>query len=216
VAVLSVAPVLLFGAGNYDGEMLFRIFLFAVPFLAFLIANLFTGIPRRARTALTLGAVLPLLGLYAVAYYGDDRAAYFTPQEITAARWVDTHLRTGSLVVPAVSCDVLDTEDIEHFTCVPFGLQPASDRSRILANPAGVLSSWLSNPGYHGGYVFLSRSQSISVQENGGLPQGSLAVVRRKLVASPRLRVVFANRDATVLALARSGATTAKTKRAAR
>jgi hypothetical protein len=208
VAVLTVSPVLLFAAGNYDGEMLFRIYLFAVPFLAFLAANALTGVPRLVRIPFSLGVVLAILGLFAVAYYGDERANYFTPQEVTAARWVDTHVPTGSLVIPATSCDDLDTEYIERFTCVPFALQPASDRARILANPVKVLSGWMSNPAYHGGYVFLSRSQAISIQENGGLPQGALAVVERKLRTAPSLRVVFANRDAVVVTLRTTTATT--------
>jgi len=214
MVVLAAAPVLLFAAGNYDGEMLFRIYLFSVPFLAFLATHAFMGFPRRARTALTLTSVLGLLVLFAVAYYGDERANYFTPQEVTAARWVDTHVATGSLVIPATSCDVLDTEYLEHFTCVPFGLQPSGDLKRILAHPARVLAGWMSNPRYHGGYVWLSQSQRVSVQENGTLPKGSIAAVRRKLLASPRIRVVYSNRDAIVFGLARNrSATTTGTAR---
>ncbi|MGH2888832.1 MAG: phosphotransferase family protein, partial [Solirubrobacteraceae bacterium] len=202
VAVLAIAPIALFAAGNYDGEMLFRIYLFSLPFLALLGAQALAGITVRARTSLTAVAALVLLAPFLVTYYGNERANYVTPQEVTAARWVDTHVPNGSQVVTATGCDVLDTEYYEHFTCVPFGLQPRSSVSRMLADPVAGLSNWMADPAYRSSYLFLSRSQRVSVQENGGLPRGSLNAVQRKLVASPRFRVVYRNRDAIILTLA--------------
>lgn len=202
VAVLAIAPIALFAAGNYDGEMLFRIYLFSLPFLALLGAQALAGIAVRARTSLTAVAALVLLAPFLVTYYGNERANYVTPQEVTAARWVDTHVPKGSQVVTATGCDVLDTEYYEHFTCVPFGLQPRNSVSRMLADPVAGLSNWMADPAYSASYVFLSRSQRVSVQENGGLPRGSLKAVQRKLVASPRFRVVYRTRDAIVLTLA--------------
>jgi hypothetical protein len=217
VAALAVAPALLFAAGNYDGELLFRIFLFAVPFLAFLGAHAFAEIPRRARTALTAVGVLVVLGLSLFPYYGDERSNYIGPPEVAAARWLDTHATSGSLVIAGTSCDELDSEYYERFTCLPIAVQPPSSRAKILADPPVVLSSWMNNRAYRGGYVFLSRNQSVTLQETGGLPRGSLAAVQRRLLASPRFKVIYRNRDATVFTLAeRTTSGTATERTAAR
>ncbi len=205
VAVLACAPVLLFAAGNYDGEMLFRIDLFAVPFLSLLAAHALLGVPGRARVPVTTAVVLVLLALFLYPYYGDERTNYISPQEVTAARWLDDHVAPGSLVVDVTSCDELDSANYEHFVCLPIAVQPPSSSSKILADPAGVLSGWLSGPAYRGGYVFLSRNQRITLREVGGLPRGSFAKLERRLLASPLFRVAYRNRDATVFELAGAG-----------
>lgn len=201
VVLLAVSPVLLFATGNYDGELLFRIFLFSVPFLSFLAVQAFAPSRALVRIPFATVALLGVLALFLVSYYGDDRANYVPQPEITAARWVDTHSPPHSLVVTANDCDVLWTEYYERFTCIPFGLQPQTGVARILAHPAAVLHTWTTNPRYPGAsYIFLSTSQRVSAQENGGLPHGAIGAVQRALLASGRFAVVYRNRDAIVLA----------------
>ncbi|HLI58647.1 MAG TPA: phosphotransferase [Solirubrobacteraceae bacterium] len=204
LAALAVAPVFLFAAGNYDGEMLFRIDLFAVPFLSLLAAHALIGLPQRARAPVGTAVGLVVLGMFLFPYYGDERTNYVPPREVTAARWLDAHAVPGSLVVDATSCDELDSLDYEHFVCLPLSAQPAATARRLIADPVRNLVPWLAGSAYRRGYVFLSENQSMMVRELGALPRGSLGALERRLLASPRFRVLYRNRDAIVFTLAGS------------
>ena len=201
VTLLAASPVLLFATGNYDGELLFRIFLFSVPFLSFLGVHTFAASRPLIRIPAATIILLAVLALFLVSNYGDERASYVTPQETTAARWVDAHSPPGSLVIAATDCDVLWTEYYEHFTCIPFSLQPSKGLAHILDDPATVLHKWATNRRYPGAaYVFLSTNQQVSVEEYGTLPQDTIATVRRALIASPKFRVAYRNSNAIVFA----------------
>jgi GT2 family glycosyltransferase len=197
--VLAVAPVVLFATGNYDGEILFRIYLFAVPFLAFLGAHAFIGHRRSwvSVVATTLATTL-ILGVFLVAYYGKERSNYFTPQEVAAARYMDTHAPSDSLLIDATNNYPFSFKNYERFVYVPIAEEPTASRDRVLADPATVLSNWANSGTYRAAYVIITRSQKIDVEANGTLPPGSVDAIQNALLASSRFRVVFRNRDATV------------------
>jgi O-antigen/teichoic acid export membrane protein len=201
--VLAAAPVVLFATGNYDGEILFRIYLFAVPFLTYLAAHAFVGVKRpSAPIFITTVAVTLVLGTFLVAYYGKERSNYFTPQEVSAARYVDTHAPPGSLLIDGTNNYPYAFKNYERFVYVSISLEPPDSQARVLQNPVGVLSAWMGDRSYRAAYLILTRSQSIDVEANGAMRAGSLTAIERALLSSPRFRVVFHNRDATVFTLA--------------
>jgi O-antigen/teichoic acid export membrane protein len=203
--ILAAAPVVLFGTGNYDGEILFRIFLFSVPFLAFLAAHAFVGHRRRWTSPILTGVAATLvLGVFLVAYYGNERANYFTPGEVAAARYVDTHAPPRSLLIDGTNNYPFSFKNYERFAYVSIALEPPSSRSRVIASPVAVLSDWMSNTSYRAAYLIITRSQKIEAEEDGSMPAGSLDTIEHALLASPRFRVVFRNRDAIVFSLASS------------
>jgi hypothetical protein len=197
--VLAVAPVVLFATGNYDGEILFRIYLFAVPFLAFLGAHAFIG-HRRGRMSLlaTTLATTVVMGIFLVAYYGKEHTNYFTPQEVAAARYLDTHAPSNSLLVDATNNYPFSFKNYERFVYVPIAQEPTASRDRVLADPATALSSWANTGAYRAAYVIITRSQKIEVAADGVLPRGSVDAIQNALLSSPQFRVVYRNRDATV------------------
>jgi hypothetical protein len=203
--VLAVAPVLLFATGNYDGEILFRIYMFAMPFLAFLAAHAFIG-PRRGRMSVVPTALVAtlVLGVFLVAYYGKERMNYFTPQEVAAARYVDTHAPSDSLLVDVTNNYPFSFKNYERFVYVSIAREPPASQARVLAAPAAVLSDWLDNPSYRDGYLLITRSQKIELEEDGAMPVASVGAIERALLSSPRFRVVFHNRDAIVFSRASS------------
>lgn len=202
-AVLAAAPVALFATGNYDGEILFRIYLFAVPFLAFLAAHAFVQAQRRWTSAvLTAVAGTLVLGAFLIAYYGKERLNYFTPSEVAAALYVDTHAPPGSLLVDGTNNYPYAFKNYERFVYVSIALEPRASQARLLANAVAVLSDWMSNTSYRAAYLIITRSEKIEVEELGVMPAGSLDAIEHALLASPRFRVVFRNRDATVFSLA--------------
>ena len=207
--VLALAPLLLFLSGDYDGEILFRIYLFAVPFLAFLAGHaVLASAKARGRSwrapiaSAVVGSVL--LAAFLVAYYGKEHQYYFTPAEVSAARYVYTHASSGTLLIEGTHNYPAQFKNYERLDYVTIAREPPASRKRVLAHPATVLAEWMSDPARNGAFVIITRSQKIEVSELGALPPGSLDRVERALRASPRFTAVFHNRDATVFALART------------
>jgi hypothetical protein len=89
VALLAVAPGVLVVASSYGGEIIFRAYLFALPFVAFLAASLWfprEGKGNRAFTRYSLAAVLIVVsGALLIADFGADRRQVFTSDEVAAA-----------------------------------------------------------------------------------------------------------------------------------
>ena len=84
--LLMVLPGMLVLMTGFGGEVLFRAFLFAAPFIAFLAAA--ACLPRDGRgfpwrnlvaTALLTAVLLPG---FLLSYYGKERQNYFTPAEV--------------------------------------------------------------------------------------------------------------------------------------
>ena len=97
--------------------MIFRIYLFGLPFVAFYAAAAFfpreisrrsEGQPKRRWTALGARVALPvalpvvlllLVPGFAAGYYGKEQANYFSPQEVSAAQFVYGIAPRGSLLI---------------------------------------------------------------------------------------------------------------------
>jgi hypothetical protein len=207
--VLALAPLLLFLSGDYDGEILFRIYLFSIPFLAFLAGHaMLASAKARGRSwrptvaSAAVGSVV--LAAFLVAYYGKEHQYYFTPAEVSAARYVFTHASSGTLLIEGTHNYPAQFKNYELLDYVTIAQEPPASRRRVLAHPATVLADWMSDPSRRGAFVIITRSQKIEVSELGVLPPGSLDRIERALHASPRFAAVFHNRDATVFALAQA------------
>jgi hypothetical protein len=203
--ILMVLPGVLLVITGFDGEILFRVTLFAAPFIAFNAAT--AVIPEiggqwRGRTLVTI-AVITVLFLpgFLLGYYGKERQNYFTPAEVQAAAWVSEHAGPDSLLVEGSRNYPTQFKNYEHFTYVPIDREPEESWSRIVADPVGVLSEWLRNPSYTNSYVLITRSQEIEVDTHGPMPPGSLQSIEAALRRSPEFRVALDSGDATVFAL---------------
>ena len=206
-AILALAPLPLFLTGDYDGELLFRIYMFAVPFLAFFAAHALLPpatrrrsgwVPAVAGTAVTS----VVLGAFVVAYYGKEHQYYFTPSEVAAARYVYTHAPTGALLIDGTHNYPSLFKNYERFAYVTIADEPEASRARLLSEPVDVLSEWMSDRAHNGAFVIITRSQKTDVNELGAMPAGSLDRIERALASSPRFETVLRDRDAAVFALA--------------
>ncbi len=201
-ALLAVAPVALFGAGDYDGEMVFRVYLFALPFLAFLAAQAFRS---STRSHAALGVVTAaLLCAFVLAHFGKDHQYAFTSGEVAAGRFVSEHSTPGTLVIEGTPNYPSRFENYEQVVHVPISREPETTQDRVFSNPAGTLSDWLGAPDVPAGFVVLTRSQFVEARETGAAPPGALEAVARALLRSPRFAVAFRNRDAIVLELSKA------------
>ena len=191
--LLAVAPVALFGAGDYGGEMIFRIYLFALPFLAYLAAHAF---PRGAHgTALAAAAISALLCGFMLAHFGKDHQYAFTGGELAASRFVYENAPPGTLLIEGTANYPAQFRNYERFVHVPLDREDAASQAEVFARPAAKLSGWLED---QPGYVILTRSQLIEAREIGSLAVEDLVSLSRALLASPRFEVAFRNPDAVV------------------
>ena len=205
-ALLMALPAGLVMMTGFGGEVLFRAFLFAAPFIAFLAAA--ACLPRDGRGLpvknLLLATLLTaaLLPGFLVGYYGKEQQNYFTAAEVEAAAWVDDHARPGSLLVEGSRNYPTQFRNYERFVYVPIDREPEESYTRVLADPADRLEDWLSEPRYTDAYVLITRSQKIAADASQSMPPGSLDRVESALRRSPAFRVAYATSDATVFVLA--------------
>jgi GT2 family glycosyltransferase len=242
VAVLAVAgalrhpalrrtglPLLLIGAAalpmlvanNYGGEMIFRVFLFTLPALAFFAAAALQPRPRQVQlpapagqgsrfalraarpslrtTAVTL-PVLLILGLaFVPSYFGKDALNYYPPGEIQLVQKLWKTAPTGAYIVAGDS-DFPDANR-RYDTSPHYWIDedtPAAVK-RLLADPGKQLAHdfvWVNRK--TGGYLVITQSQYNDANLSGLLPPGGLAKIQAAAESSPRFRVVARNQYGVV------------------
>jgi hypothetical protein len=98
---LAGAPPLLVLVQSYGGEGVFRTYLYALPWLSYLIAVLVVDVcaGRRWRRWLLAALIAPLTALTLLATLGAELECYVPEQDVAASRWFETNTPTGSYVV---------------------------------------------------------------------------------------------------------------------
>ena len=136
------------------------------------------------------------------AYYGKDGQYYFTPQEVEAARYLDSTAPPNSLLIEGSRNYPAQFLNYEDFTYVPIEREPPDSWERVVDDPATVLARWLDNDKYAATYLLITRSQKAEVAQLNVLPRGSLDKIEQALLNSPKFRVIYRNEDAIIFALA--------------
>ena len=207
--LLMVLPATLVLVTGFGGEVLFRSFLFAAPFIAFLAAAACLpadghgfGLRNRVVAAVLTAILLPG---FLLSYYGKERSNYFTADEIAAAAWVDTNAPVDSLLIEGSRNYPTQFKNYERFTYVPIDREPVGSWRAVLADPAAKLRSWMRDPEYAKAYLLLTRSQNNAVNADRALPNGALYEIENALRRSPDFQVSYENVDATVFTLSARG-----------
>jgi Phosphotransferase enzyme family len=205
-AVLCLGPLSFIVLSDYGGEILFRIFLFSSPFLAYFAAQALlprrTLLYRRRKVVVPIVACLVLLSGFLFGYFGKDRQYRFTSGEVAATRYLVEHAANHSLLVSATANYPNIYSGYERFTPVVVANEDAQSRARVLGDPAAVLSGWLDDARYNGAYVLLTTSQADEIDALGAMPRGSVGQIKAALVGSSKFKVVFSAPDSVVLTLA--------------
>lgn len=211
ICALLIAPSLTLGATSYGGEAVFRVFFFALPFIAFLCAGLFFPSESKGKTpgtAVIFGVLTGLLALgFLLANNGKDRQYRFTQDEVAAAHWLYGRAGPETLLVEAARSYPSQFMNYENFIYLPMANESGAERAEILADPARILHRWFSDPQLQDGYVILTRSQQAYVEAMGVMPKGALDRLALDLLASPDFLLVYANRDARIFRSSRFVAT---------
>jgi len=204
-AALAAAPLPLLVVTSYGGEIMFRVYLFALPFLAFFAAALFFPSPRHGSSVGT-PAVTALIGFaLAVAFVfannGKDRQYAFAAEDVAAAQWLYENAPQGTLVVEGAPLYPSQFRNVEYFTHVSLADEPPESRAELLARPARVLARWLDSSDYHAAFIILTRNQQAYVDAMGIMPGGGFEKIKQALLASPRFRLVHATSGTMIFTL---------------
>jgi hypothetical protein len=214
--LLCIAPVAILAGGSYGGEAIFRVYLFALPFAAFLAAGWFypdSRQPKRRHTPIGITAVsIVLVTAFMFSYFGKEAWSHFTPGEVRASDIVFSQAPPNSLLIAGTLSYPTQFKNAENFTYVTISNEPLPSIRQVLADPASVLATWMSDPRYAQGYVIITRSQTREANGVGVLPRGALGRVESALLASKQVKVLYHDDDALLVTVVRSsngtGATT--------
>jgi hypothetical protein len=208
-STLMLLPGILVLTTGFGGEVLFRAYLFATPFIALLAAQ--ACLPRTGRgfpkgSLLTAAFIMAMVTPgFLLGYYGKEQQNYFTQEEVEASRWVYEHAEPESLLVEGSTNYPGRFVDYDKFTYVPLDREPEDGSSALLDDPAAKLTEWLADPRYADAYVLITRGQKISIESEGEMDPDSLSLIENSLRQSDNFMVAFETRDATVFTLSPQG-----------
>lgn len=197
--LLAGAPLSLVALQSYGGEILLRVYMFSLPFMALLAALAFfpSESAGRAREPAKAVATLTALSLLATAAflvirYGNERFEYFTEDEVAAVDWMYLNAAPRSQLVALNPQVAWRDQDITTFAYVG-----QIDHRHL--DEAEEILSYLTPKSGRDGYLLMTRSQEAYGEMAQGQPPGWTAEVERMLVGTGEAEVVFRNADATVL-----------------
>lgn len=220
-AVLAATPFALLAAQSYGGEAIYRVYLFSLPWCAYLIADLLlrqrarrrpdAGTPRPPRTRRALVWVAAVLALAGAALataqgrHGQLLVDRQTTAEVTAARYLYDHAAPGATIA------VADTNfpsrlagNYDQFNrAMPVGepdlVEGAELRDARLdrADLPGIedyLRSFDGTPSY----LVISDGMRRQADYFGHLPDGSLDALEAALATSPGWSEFYRNDAVTI------------------
>lgn len=204
--LLAFAPFLLLLGNGYGGEIVFRVYLFAMPFLAFFVASLlYPTIDRGNSHWIVVANLLLSLLLFAgfnLAYYGKEQMYFFTKDEVAAAQFLYSTAPPNSLLIEGSRNYPSQFVNYENFTYVPLSREKPENQAKWLSAPEDVFARWMANPDYAATYFILTRSQKAEIHSlPGTLPPNALDEIETKLRASPRFTILYTNKDAVIFTL---------------
>ena len=206
--VLSGAPFLLVPLQPYGGEMLMRVYLFGLPFIALLAAYAVKALvslraPRLSTVAVT-ATLLLFTTAFLIARYGNERMDEFTRAEVRAVESVYRLAPPDSRIVAATRSVPWKFRDYEtHRYLVLQDFWPLSGDDRAADALAASLAIRLKQD-RRPAFVILSRSQVAEGEMMGIAQAGFIGRLDAALRRSPAFRLVSKSRDAAVFAFKQS------------
>lgn len=210
-ALLALAPFVMLAVQPYGGEMLLRVYLFVLPFVAFFLATLAVeGRPQSLgwRSTAALGAAsLTLLAGFLIARYGNERSDVFTAAEVTAVERLYEIAPPGSTLVAGSRNLPWRAQDYERYeyelvSDLPSweNMPPTGPRMReVLSDLTEVMRE---APGGRA-YLITTQSQRAYVNLLGPAPRGSLDRLEQTVVASGAFTPVYSGGGARIWRLKR-------------
>lgn len=196
--LLALAPFPLLGMQAYGGELLLRIYLYSVPFMAFFCAALFlpsplTGHSRKATVLLAATSFVLLVG-FLFTRYGNERMMYFTDEEVDAVHELYAMAEPGSQLIAATGTLPWRFQDYRAYQ---YKTVPRLARAADVEALAGLMA----DNRYEGSYLILTRSQQASGELFIGWTPGTWEAFVQALHGSDKFILLYSNEDAEIFGL---------------
>ncbi len=216
--LLALAPFPLFLTQDYGGEMLLRVYLFALPFLAFFAAALFYGntnarkvnatyVPSGSRKALrpsttrtTIAIMLTsvaLLSGFLFTRYGNERNDYISQPMLDGMHYLYSVAPTNSVLIAAWEGGPWYFQDYEKYDYNEldddqFGKDAANGNVQHIVQ--FILGEERQNA-----YVVFNSSQEATFDSTMGYSPGRLQLLEHKMLASGNFVMIYHNADIQIL-----------------
>jgi hypothetical protein len=200
-AVLALAPFTLLLLQAYGGEILLRIYLFSLPFVAGLAAALVLGPDSRPgpRTAVLVAAVSVLLATsFLFTRYGNEQVNLFTRAEVRLTERVQRSVPPGSVLAAPSSTLPWQSHGVGHLRFRPLDRELTDRGRRPLADAVAGIMQHREAPA---GYLLITTNTREWERMFGPASWGTIAELERAVRRSPRFRLIQANRDGDVYTL---------------
>ena len=203
VVLLAVTPILLFPMQSYGGEMLIRVSLFALPFVALQASSILLPKEGSRRLPLrTMAALVPtflvLSLLIETSRFGNTKFDIFTGSEMAAVAEVERMAPHGAAIISAAHPTPWRSDAyLEH----RYRTMDDLCRRNLSAASCGPI---FYNYGRHnpaGAFVLLMRSTEASLELQGQTTERNSAQMEDWLRSQPGVQLVFSNADARIYRL---------------
>lgn len=210
---LAGAPIFTYFLTNYDGEATYRVFFFAVPWLA-LLASSGVVVPmhrlRLWRLFVLLASFGLLLAAFLPAYFGLDELYVVQPSEVIASQYFYSHAKPGSQLLPAGPDFPLRVSARYYLYDAPQSQLPPDlvdllETKRYVPLGASSLTAVddiMDKFGQRGKipvYVLFGATGAEAVTYYHLAPHGSFLALKRAMEHSPHWRVVYRRGSAALL-----------------
>ena len=205
VVLFAASPLLLFPVQMYGGEMLIRVSLFALPFVALLACSAL--LPKKSsgmRPSFRTGGVLVvtfclLAAMTVTGRFGNARYDVFTDDEMAAVATAESMAPPGAAIIAAAHPTPWRTETyLEH----PYRAIEDLCRQDLTAETCGPAFYGYARENPAGAVVLLMRSAEASLVLQGDSTTANMQEMEEWLQAQSGVELAFSNADARIYRVA--------------
>ncbi len=198
LALLIAAPVPLVATQAYGGELVLRLYLFTLPFMAVLAAGLLLGRPAAVPSVLkmavaTVACCAIVVGFWTVRY-GNERMDVMTTEEVQGIDQMYRVVEPGSFLLTPSGDLPWRSKAFEKFE-----YQTQTD-AILLGTPAELADLMRMTSRPHA-YLVLTASERAEAEMFSGVSTAQWDLFLRQLRASPLFTLAYENRDVIIFKL---------------
>jgi hypothetical protein len=197
--LLALAPFLLIALQSYGGEMLLRIYLFALPLMVFFAAALFYSTYSHETslwmTAVVVVTSILLLGGFLFTRYGNERVDYITHAEVNGVRYLYSVAQPNSVLIEGCDNAPWKFQDYEKYTYYSMTdvLYDAMEFQDV-----GAVIRFIESHKHANTYLIFTRAQKAAIDSYYGFPPGTLNRLEDALLNSGKFKLIYSNPDAQI------------------
>jgi hypothetical protein len=198
MALLIAAPVPLVAAQAYGGELVLRLYLFTLPFMAILAAGAVYGRPGRLPSRLRTCAVVVFCAVVIVGFlttrYGNERMDVMTKSEVEGVQQIYRIAPPGSLLIAPNGDLPWRAQGFETYDYT-------TQSDAVFLGTPSDLADLMRSVGRSHSYLVLTASEEAEAEMFSGIPSSGWDAFVAQMRTSPQFRLVFENADTKIFEL---------------